>query len=222
MNSVISLGEQMECIEDIIVVDSSDDNQYNMLAFLLTGYEVKHIRFTLREFNKPKLLNKGIKEASSKWIMCTDADYLFAKDFLHTCTQQRNEKRMMFKEVVMLPNMDIKKGHVLSWKFPKGGYNVWGHLANGACQYATKEFFVSNPYPEEMDGFSAYDNLMAYMAFNNGLEIHWIPRGSSEILHQYHPIVNKMAGNNRAKFDRNQETLQEYIRKHNLPCILSK
>jgi len=219
-NSVVSLQSQMEYIDDIIIVDSSERVQYDMLHALLDGFKVRHIHYPLHSFNKPKLLNYGIKEANSKYIMCTDGDYLFKEDFLYICSVHRRENTMMHKQVKMLPNMNIRDSKIKEWKFPACGYNIWGKLANGAVQYATKEFFIDNPYPEEMEGFTAMDNLMTYMAYNNGLKIHWIQE--SEILHQYHPIVNKMAGSNREKTDKNQATLQSYINEHQLPCLLHK
>lgn len=219
-NSVISLQSQLDYIEDIIIVNSSDKIQYDMLEALLEGFKVKHIHYPLHCFNKPKLLNYGVSQSNSKYVMCTDGDYLFKDDFLEACNRHRGEKVMMHKQVRMLPNMNLNESKIEAWKFPKCGFNIWGTLANGACQYATKEWFINNPYPEEMDGFSAMDNLMTYMAYNNGLEIKWI--NESEILHQNHPVVNKMAGSNREKFDRNQVMLNEYIDEHNLPCLLHK
>lgn len=218
--SVLSLQSQKDFIDEIIIVDSSEKNQYDMLHVLLNGFDVRHVHFPLHSFNKPKLLNKGIQLAKSKYIMCTDGDYLFKKDFLFHCERLRSEKRILHKQVRMLPNMRINDSTVTSWAFPKSPYNKWGKLANGACQYAIKEFFISNPYPEEMDGYSAMDNLMTYIAYNNGLEVVWIDE--SDILHQYHAIENKMGGSNRAKFDRNQATLQKYINDNNLPCLLSR
>lgn len=211
----------MEYIEDIIIVDSSEKIQYNMLNALLEGFDVMHIHYPLHDFNKPKLLNHGVTHAyNAKYIMCTDGDYLFSKDFLYHCTLHRGEKVMMHKQVKMLPNMNLNEQKVKAWKFPKCGFNIWGTLANGACQYATRDFFISTPYPEDMAGFSGMDNIMTYMAYKDGLEIKWIDEG--EILHQYHAIVNKMAGSNREPFDRNQKKLNDYIRDNNLPCLLSK
>ena len=191
-----------------------------MLDALLFGFDVRHIHYPLHEFNKCKLLNKGIQESESKYIMATDGDYIFKADFLKTCEHFRSEKRMLHKKVKMLPNMDIKKDKIISWKFPKCGFNVWGQFANGACQYATKDFFINNPYPEEMDGFGAMDNMMYYIAVNNGLEVIWMDE--SEILHQHHAVVNKMGGANREKFDRNQRLLAEYKNENNLPDMLFK
>ncbi len=217
---VYSLMEQIDHVEDIIIVDSSIQPDYDELEHILKGLPVKHIYTPQHNFNKPLLLNIGIHSAKSKYILCTDADYLFKSDFLEVCEGHRGEKVIMHKQVKMLPRINHSLASIKKWKYPFSQLNVWGKLANGACQYATKEFFINNPYPEEMDGFSAMDNIMTYMAYNEGLEVKWITE--SEILHQHHPIVNKMAGSNREKFDRNQRVLNDFIKKHNLPCILKR
>ncbi len=218
--SVYSLLEQKEYIEDIIIVDSSCVSDYDELGYLLKGLDVRHIHYPQYSFNKPLLLNYGIEKSKSKYVLCTDADYLFKKDFLKVCEKHRGEKVMMHKQVRMLPNMNHSIASIKKWRYPACPLNIWGTLANGACQYATRDFFTNNPYPNEMDGFSAMDNIMTYMAYNKGLDIKWIDE--SEILHQNHPIVNKMAGNNREKFDRNQRVLNDYINDNNLPCLLWK
>lgn len=211
---------------EIIIVNSSTNNEFIQLANLLSNMpdkyqkKVKHLRLNQCTFNKPKLLNKGIAEASYEWIMCTDADYLFSKDFLKVCQRERSEKAILFKEVKMLPSITIKKPMIDRWEFPMCKYNEWGHLANGACQYATKGFFINNPYPEIMSGFGAMDNIMAYIAYNNGLELKWIEDG--EILHQFHKVEKFQRGGQTKEFNRNQEVLANYIKKHNLPKLLTK
>ena len=218
--SVYSLLEQKEYIEEIVIMDSSCVSDFNELAHLLTNLDVRHVHIPQHSFNKPFLLNEGIKRAKSKYVMCTDADYLFKSDFLKYCEFARDEEVLIHKKVNMLPNMKHSLSAIKKWRYPKSEYNIWGTLANGACQYATKDFFINNPYPKEMDGFSAMDNIITYMAYNKGMSIHWL--AESEILHQHHPIVNKMAGSNREKFDRNQKVLNDYINDNNLPCLLWK
>ena len=217
---VYSLVEQIDHIEDIIIVNSSIQPDFNELDHLLRGLPVKHIFTPQKSFNKPLLLNKGIKSAKSKYILCTDADYLFKKDFLEVCEKYRGEKVIIHKQVKMLPRINHSLSSIKQWKYPYSEYNVWGKLANGACQYATKKFFIDNPYPEEMDGFGAMDNIMSYIAYNKGLDIKWITE--SEILHQHHPIANKQGGGNREKFKRNQKFLSDYIKDNDLPILLKK
>lgn len=220
LNSVNSLQEQMDCIAEIIVVDSSEKRQFEMLGGLLEKTHAIHVHVPgITIMNKPILLNKGISMATGKYIMCTDADYLFKKDFLRECEKQRGEKKIIFKEVKMLPPIsNISKDGIKAWRFPKAPFNQWKKLANGACQYASKEFFLKFPYDERMDGFGAMDNLTAYVAFNNGLEIVWMT--ASEILHQHHPIEKKMSGTMKKRFDRNQEILSNYRKMNKLPQLL--
>jgi glycosyltransferase involved in cell wall biosynthesis len=219
LNSVQSLELQQSYLDEIIVVDSSELRQFEMLNDLLKLTKAKHYHLPLDNFNKPKLLNYGINKAESKFIMCTDSDYIFRKDFLKECERVRGEKVIIFKEVKMLPPIsNINLSRIKTWNFPKSKFNQWKKLANGACQYATKKFFTENPYFEEMEGFGAMDNLTAYVAYNKGLKIHWLTQ--SEILHQYHQIENKMGGTNKKKFNKNQQVLEKYRKKYNLPKLL--
>tara|TARA_R110002096_G_scaffold60958_1_gene151773 strand:+ start:2952 stop:3671 length:720 start_codon:yes stop_codon:yes gene_type:complete len=217
MNSVYSLQKQ-DC--NIIVVDGSEIDQFLELHTLLKGLNVEHVHFPIDEFNKPMLLNEGIRLSNTDYIFCSDADYIFKSDLIDTCKQYRGKNVLLHKKVKMLHSTNITTSRIKGWRFPKCNYNAWGTLANGAMQYSTKEFFNDNPYNEEMSGFGAMDNLTAYMAHKNWVAIVWVEE--SEILHQHHPVEKKMSGENLIKFKRNQKILADYIRLHNLPTILSK
>ena len=216
-NSVYSLQKQ-DC--EIIVVDGSNDAQYNEMKQLLKGFRVEHYHLPLEEFNKPILLNKGIELADTEYIFCSDADYIFKHNLINVCKDYRGNNILLHKKVKMLPSVNITKSRIDKWTFPKCNYNAWGTLANGAMQYSTKQFFLDNPYNEEMSGFGGMDNLTAYMAHKNWVAIVWVDE--SEMLHQHHPIENKMSGSNAIKFKRNQKILADYIREHNLPTLLMK
>lgn len=205
-------------VNNILVIDGSKSKEYNDLSELLKGLKVKHIHYPLEVFNKPKLLNKGINESTTEYVLCTDCDYLFKSDLLKICKQKRSPYKMLHKEVMMLPNTNISPDRIKRWKFPKGRPNRWGKLANGALQYTTREWFLANPYPEEMEGWGAMDNIMAYKAKATGLKIEWITE--SEILHQYHRVEkfeNSMDGK---RFNRNQKILSNYIKEHKLAKML--
>ena len=217
MNSVYSLQNQ-DC--DIIVVDGSEPLQFHEMELLLRGLRVKHLHYPLEEFNKPKLLNYGINNSVTEYIFCSDADYLFKSDLIDVCKRHRSKKRLLHKKVKMLPSMNITRSTIDKWKFPNCKFNQWGTLANGAMQYATKKFFTENPYIEEMSGFGAMDNLVTYIATNEGYEVSWLD--DSELLHQDHPIERKMSGSNLIKFKRNQNILQDYVDLHNLPRLLKR
>jgi len=217
MNSVYSLQSQ-DC--EIFVIDGSDEIQFNEMSTLLKGLRVNHIHFPLKEFNKPKLLNKGIQLANTEYIFCSDADYIFKHNLIEVCKEHRGKNVLLHKKVKMLPNINITKSRIKNWSFPQCRFNQWGTLANGAMQYAERNFFIDNPYDERMSGFGAMDNLTAYKAFKNWVAIVWVEE--SEIMHQNHPIENKMSGENLIKFKRNQQILADYIKEHDLPKLLKR
>ena len=217
LNSVYSLQKQ-NC--DIIIVDGSEENQYLNLKAILKNVTVRHLWVPMLEFNKPRLLNIGIKYSKTEYIFCSDADYIFSPGLIDICERERGEATLLHKKVKMLPAVNITTTRINNWRFPACKYNVWNTLANGAMQYSTRKFFTDNPYNDEMSGFGAMDNLTTYVAFKNGFNIVWVEDG--EILHQHHPIEKKMSGENMRKFERNQKVLADYIKKYRLPKLLSK
>lgn len=218
--SCYSLWVQQGYMDKVIVVDGSTNNtDYNNLNGLIGKLAyVDHVRYPISTFNKPKLLNEGVRRANTKWVFCTDADYVFSKDVLGICEEHRADDRMLHKEVKMLRRINMTTARIDRWKFPAAEYNEWGKLANGAMQYATKDFFTNNPYPEEMEGFGAMDNIMAYMASNAGLKIYWVKEG--EILHQYHKVEKFRNGINNKQFHRNQDILRSYIKRNKLKQVI--
>ncbi len=203
----------------IYIVDGSEERQYNALNGLIKDLpKVEHVPMQLDVFNKPKLLNRGIKMSKADYIFCTDCDYIFSKDLLEICENQRSDKVMLHKEVLMLPNLNMTCQRIQKWLFPKSKLNQWGKLANGALQYATRSFFVNNPYPETMEGFGAMDNIMAYMAKANGLKLLWITEG--QILHIHHRVQKFIKSWDHQRFSRNQKILNAYISKHKLAKML--
>lgn len=174
----------------------------------------------MNEFNKPKLLNRGIEMSQTDYIMCTDADYVFSKDMLQIAQGYRSKERFLHKEVKMMPRINMTKARVDRWYFPKSPFNQWGKLANGAMQYAHKDFFTNEPYEERIVGFEAMDNLQAYKAKNYGLEVFWIPKGEGEILHQYHRTEKRQTQGMVKQSEANQKILREYTKEHNIAMIL--
>lgn len=203
----------------IYVIDGSEDKQYNALNAIIKDLpKVEHIPLQLDVFNKPKLLNRGIQTSKADYIFCTDCDYIFSKDLLEICEQYRSDKAMLHKEVLMLPNLNMTNQRIENWMFPKSYPNTWGKLANGALQYATRDFFIKNPYPEAMEGFGAMDNIMAYMAKANGLNLLWLAGG--QILHIHHRVEKFTKSWDHIRFTKNQKILNAYISEHKLAKML--
>jgi len=220
-----SLELQKDKIGNVFFPDSSREIEYNMADNMINMFDfVRHFKVDKQIFNKPFLINEAIKQSTSDYIFLSDCDYLFSSDLLEHCERYRSPERILFKKVLELPNLTITKERVRKWAFTHKKPHEWGQIANGAMQYAHRGFFIKaiDQTPEylEMEGWGAMDNIMAYMAYNHGLEIHWL--GEGEILHQYHKREKYRNAFDKQRFDRNQTILASYINKYNLPQLLSK
>lgn len=196
-NSVYSLLKQD--VNQIFIINSSTDNEFNILNSLLKFKKVVHVHIPSEEFNKPKLLNYGLKLSSTDYIFMTDADYVFKSDLLKVCKKHRSPNRILLKEVKMLKNMNITKQVIDRWLFPlRIPFNDFGKIADGAMQYAKREWFLKvGGYDERMSGLCGMDNDMHARAVRDGLEDYWVTE--SEILHQYHKVEKELKQANSAK-----------------------
>jgi len=217
LNMLFSLSLQRSFFGKIFIIDGG--KEYASLNNSIKRYTfTDHVRFPKDEFNKPMMINEGIRLSSADYCLVTDCDYIFSPDLLRLCSQYVDKDEIIFKEVFMLPRMKITEQNILKWNFPRCKLNQWGHLANGAMQLACRNFFLKNPYPEQMSGFGAMDNIMAYMAKAEGLQIQWMKEGV--ILHQWHPIFKFRTKEDTWRFKRNQYILEQYKKSHNLEKIL--
>jgi hypothetical protein len=208
-----SLSLQKDSIGKVFIPDSSDDSGYGMASKMVDKFPfVNHFKVNNTEFNKPILINEALKMATSDYMFITDCDYIFSKDLLNHCEKHRSDKSILFKKVLELPRMNITTDLINSWKFNRKNKNHWGTLANGAMQYATKDFFIDviNSYPSYLDmkGWGAMDNIMAYMAKVKGFDIKWVKEG--EILHQFHKVEKFTKNVDKRNFDNNQKILREF------------
>ena len=205
----------------VFVVDGSNPSEFSENKQIIKRFQdVSHFALPTFEFNKCKLLNFGIIKAKTDWVMCTDADYIFRSDFIKTCQDVRSEKRILFKEVKMLKKINIYNKRIDQWSWggcfqdPINPFNPFGRKANGACQYATRKWFLENLYDERMLGWGAMDNLTKWKALATNLEEFWIE--DSEILHQHHKLLKYRTKESKAQFARNIQIVGEFRREHGL------
>lgn len=212
--SLESLSRQTVMPNKVYIIDGSNMAQYSQLKEFTDQFDFcEHISSPMYVFNKPVLHNIGIQKSNAEWIMCTDADYLFKQDFIETTQQFRNKKTFLLKAVGMLPSYPINIGRIEKWRWPKVRLNIYEgnngeNLANGACQYTTRKWFLDNPYDERMEGWGAMDNLQIEKA-KRTLEIFWME--DSEILHQYHPVLKNKTVQDQERFNHNQQILKEFV-----------
>lgn len=212
--SVLSMNYQT-VKPKVIVIDSSALGAYHQLRKKIENFEiVQHIHAPMSEFNMPRLYNIAREHVETEYMATTGADFLFKKDFFEICEKHHSPKKMLLKECFNIGRMEVSISAVRDWIFPKGRLNAYidkrgENLANGACQYATLEWFKKWPFDERMSGWGAVDNLQAERARHSGLEQHWIEESS--ILHQWHLQEKLESPKHMDKFQRNQRLFATHL-----------
>lgn len=159
---------------------------------------------TTATWNRSLALNIGIRRSSGDVILCTDADMMFASDFLATILEvhEANPQTMVHCGCHDLPadvpeqlweSSDLADLHARSTRRPTRG--------TGACQAAAREFFFfARGYDEHFE-FWGYEDLdMTSRATHYGLDVEWIS-DRTFMLHQWHPTM-KLDRNLRRKINR--------------------
>lgn len=198
-NSIYSLNIQKINV-NINLCDSSNLDEHNQLIEELKGLKYTMHRIKgLKEFNKPILLNEGVKRTTGNFILCTDADYIFRDDFSECLLNNIQPNRMIIKKVKMLPkNLMTNESRIENWFFPDLPLNPFGEWADGGCQFAHRSWFEHcGGYDERMNGWCGMDNDMTQRFKRNGGDLFWM--NESEFLHQWHPIMKGKNKNEIAK-----------------------
>jgi len=137
-------------------------------------------------------LNVGIRHTlpSSKWVACTDIDFVFGPDLVETIEVQMRPDRYLKAEPMRLPaGIDLATifadfdalCYRATWWGPSGG--------PGALQVAPRGWwFRVHGYDERYaDGLGGMDDDVEFRAQHSGLSIGRIPFDTGRALHQWHP-----------------------------------
>jgi len=199
--SLESLSRQTNKNFTVLIVDGSTENEYRQLKNYTGRYPfVNHHYYPIDELNLSLLHNVGIKESNAEYIMRTDCDYVFAKDFIEAARKHMKKNRLVLKQVGILPNMNITMSRIRMWNFPK--VHLWGKEGDGACQLTTREWFIKvNGYDERMIHYGVMDNDLNVRAQKDGLKPFWIEE--SQILHMWHRVTWDKEQSKRDQFAKN-------------------
>jgi glycosyltransferase involved in cell wall biosynthesis len=142
------------------------------------------------DWNRSRALNLGIQHASGEYVLCTDADMIFAPNFVQSILDVH--ARMPGKALVVcacsdLPERVAEQAYELA-DFPRlqAAANRRKSIGTGACQSASREFFFySRGYDERYVHWGSEDSDMRDRALAHGLSMQWISE-QTEMLHQWH------------------------------------
>jgi glycosyltransferase involved in cell wall biosynthesis len=178
---------------EIVLVDfGSDPEPAAELRALADRHQTELVRVETREiWNRSRALNFGIQRARGRYVFCTDADMIFAPNFIATLLDvQRSEQGRAF---VVCHCRDLPE-HLQEqlWThadFPEllAAASFRKATGTGACQVAEREFFERvRGYDEGFAFWGQEDNDMRFRAGRAGLREVWV-QDRTAMLHQWHP-----------------------------------
>lgn len=155
-------------------------------------------------WNRARALNIGIQETRGEFVFCTDADMIFADNFLETILDVlgRRPRTMIHCGCNDLPESvpeQLWTRGDLDELFQRSTRRAT--RGTGACQAALREFFFEVRGYDEQFRFWGYEDLdMTSRATCYGLDVEWISE-RTYMLHQWHPSV-KLDRNFQRKINR--------------------
>lgn len=140
-------------------------------------------------WNRSRALNIGIQHVEAPWVLCTDADMIFAENFLSTvlATLEKQPKSLVHCDCLDLPEdaprRELKLEDLVALRESATRRTTGG---TGACQAAPKDFFFDvRGYDEKYLHWGNEDLDMTSRAVRYGLSIEWIS-DATFMLHQWH------------------------------------
>ena len=184
-------------IEIVLSDYGSDAEHAAAMVDLAARFEARVTRHDERgDWNRSRALNFGIQAAQGRYVLSTDADVIFAPDFLPAILDVH--ERLPDRALVLCAVLDLPRS-VPAREWELGDFPAlraaarprWvlfpSSLGTGACQSASREFFFRvRGYDERYVHWGSEDSDLRDRACAFGLEPVWISHRTS-MLHQWHP-----------------------------------
>ncbi|NVB36245.1 glycosyltransferase family 2 protein [Pseudenhygromyxa sp. WMMC2535] len=188
-NSTEVLGDELE----IVLSDfGSDPEHAASIVALAEHFDAKVARNEeFGDWNRSRALNLGIQHASADYLLCTDADMIFAPNFVSSILEvhaRRPRQALVVCACSDLPQRVPERDYALSdFEWLRAQADRRKSIGTGACQSATREFFFhARGYDEAFVHWGSEDTDMRDRALAYGLELEWIS-DRTEMFHQWHP-----------------------------------
>lgn len=186
--------QQLEpgAVEIVLSDFGSAPTHARALEQLAERHDAQLVRVETDEiWNRARALNYGIQRATGRYVFCTDADMIFAPNFVATLleTQAREHDRaFVVCHCRDLPEQLDEQAWTID-DFPALLAQAPFRTATGtgACQVARREFFERvRGYDEGFCFWGQEDNDMRFRAGRSGLREIWV-QDQTAMLHQWHP-----------------------------------
>lgn len=179
---------------EIVLSDFGSDAQHAAsIAVMAAEYEAVVERTeTNALWNRSRALNLGIQAATGHLALCTDADMIFAPDFVEEVLRVHAEAgdAMVVCRCHDLPASSAEtRWQLTDFETLKSKASERQTSGTGACQAVRRQFFSDvRGYDEAFKYWGAEDDDMLHRAERYGLQVRWLPETTS-MLHQWHPTM---------------------------------
>ena len=142
-------------------------------------------------WNRSRALNVGIRAARGHYVLCTDADMIFAPDFLEAllvAQDERGDQALAVCRCRDLPESVPEQPWTVEDVPSLVEQSTFRErLGTGACQMATRSFFEDvRGFDEGFKFWGLEDTDMTYRAQRWGLSLSWV-HDHTAMMHQWHP-----------------------------------
>ena len=197
-NCLESLRWQEMPAEELEIVLSdfgSNDEHAASIRALADEYGARVTRTEeFGDWNRSRALNLGIQASTGEYVFCTDADMIFAPNFVpeilkvHDRMAASGGKALVVCHCTDLPQSVPEQDYALAdFERLRAAGNCRRSPGTGACQSAKREFFFhARGYDEKFVHWGSEDTDMRDRAIEAGHEMVYIS-DETAMLHQWHP-----------------------------------
>ena len=180
---------------DIIIIDASygEDAASNIRNSIGESWSgLPQLRYSPRPqytFNKSFALNIGIKKSKQKYVLITDADFMFGARLIERVMQELERgNTLVLAEAGYLPDISLDS---MNWaKLCAKVSKPARKMSPGAIQAVSRKWMNRvRGYDEKFHGgLGGMDDDMKVRAQKNGLRLVWLAFDEVQCIHQWHRV----------------------------------
>lgn len=220
-NAFKSLRNQdynQELIKIVLVDCGSKEDFSKEFKKLCKKYNSEYIKVNgVVVWNRARALNIGIKRAGTKYVLCSDVDIIFEKNYISECIKelQKDSRKIIWATVLDLPEGGVSsKTNIKEYEKIKRIAVSRNRLQHSAYPYGmginitlAKYYFDINGYDEYYTAWGCEDDDIIKRFKMLGLEAVNI-FGRTSYVHQWHLMYEGLNGEEKKQIEKNREYLK--------------